>query len=354
MGSFLISCCVTNQTITDGEEVYIIPIHENGEYTEGQGDQLLKGLGRLTYNTDLYGLTGHIFEGTYADYGRYDIDWEKTSNKFMLQRYLTFLSKSAYSMEQGANEYHDVEFKPENLELTPDNHQAVWEYLHEGVWESRAFMVKQTYTSTAPKVIANKLEYFIVKKKYADIFINMYRESRLNAYYYSEEAKEFYTLSLEEKAKRLFDEASTYLAMPNEDENKLTTYLKITQDKRYIHFLGENLSDASVADRLYKSNQINLVESFNGDFDSFLEVYKAYANIKDLIVAMMYANLYVRPVYYASQDYGNSFGSCFSYLMDIVHQDNIDKYEEYVEDEDIEEAGNYLLAFEKHAKSFSY
>lgn len=360
MGSFLISCCATNQSISS-EEVYVIPIFENIQQLKNEKGLPLQGLDRLTYNTDLYGLLGFIFTGSYYDYGQYEIDWTKPSNKYMLEQYLDFLKEKAVYIEQGENQYHDPAFNPVDLKVDGTNYQEIWEYIHEVIWEGRLFLCKQNYQGG---YLYTKVEYFVAHKENMDILLDMYQKRDVSrGYYSSDDVKEFYSKTIEEKALFMFDQYKTELEEEGNHENSLILLQKrLNRSDRIQHFLGESYGNgANVLWRPYEQVRKELVEKHLDNYEDYLDIYKAFVAMKDIVVSLMFCNIVIRPVYYASQDYGNSFGLCFGHWMEQIHKRNIenDNFENYYEDNDIDE--DVVLSPEqvkdiikKDAESFIY
>lgn len=347
MGSFLVSCCASNQTIREGGDVYIMPIFENGDIEKGSNGERLQGLSRIIYNTDLYGLLGFIFTGYYNDYGRYVINWDKASNKYMLKNYLEYLQENAVDVEQGENTYHDVPFKPNDLVLT-DNYDEVWDYIHEAIWEGRLFLKRSFYKGG---YIYAKVEYFVGHKTSIDILINMYSKRPVeDAYFYSEEAKNFYKKSIKNKSLVLFNEFKQL----SKDISRTSSWAR----KDYYHFLGESLnSSENVAWQPHYSIRQNLVQDHLEDFDSYLDIYTAFSTMKDMITSFTYCNVIIRPVYYAGQDYGNDNGNRFLYWMSLVQKQNIKDMMEndhfYLEDDDEEEIPLSTFAIKKYIEKTS-
>ena len=332
MGSFLVSCCATNQSISN-EEVYVIPIYENVEHVESKGEIPLTGLCRLTYNTDLYGLVGFIFTGVYNDYGQYNIDWNKISNRHMLEKYVDFLNKSAINIEQGSNRFHDVPFEIDKLVLTENNHNHIWCYIHEAIWQGRLFIKKQSYPN---KTLASGLNYFVAHKDNLDILLDLYNSKQPNnfRYYSSDEEKEFYLKDTEGKAKHLFDEVikkESDKLDPNYDPIKSAVAEHILSDNRLSHFLGDSGYSDKVACRPNIRTNTELVLKYENDYESYLEIYKAFVTMQDIVISLSYCNIVIRPVYYASQDYSNELGLRFSYWMEKIHKQNVQDFKEYSE-----------------------
>ena len=358
MGSFLVSCCATNQTISN-EEVYVIPIFENVTQVKNEKQIPLFGMDRLTYNTDLYGLLGFIFSGSYYDYGQYEIDWTKPSNKYMLENYLDFLKENAVYIEQGENPYHDPPFNPVDLKVDGTNYQTIWEYIHDVIWEGRLFLRKHNYQGG---YLYTKVEYFVAHKANMDILLDMYQKrDRSQGYFSSEEEKQFYLKSTEEKAKVLFDEIIQEGLDAHDPEKRLQALMREHGDRK-IHFFGESYSrDSNVAWRPSKKVKTALVNAYQDKYEDYLDIYKAFVAIKEIVTSLSYCNIIFRPVYYASQDYGNSFGLRFGHWMEQVHNRNIAEkdFEGYLEDNELDNDVELPTKMkkdivEKDAKSFYY
>lgn len=361
MGSFLVSCCATNQSIC-GEDVYVIPIAENVEKIKNNQNLVLQGLGRLTYNTDLYEPLGFLFTGHYDDYGRYDIDWNKTSNKYMLKKYLSFLKENAVYIEQGENKYHDPAFNPVDLEVEGSNYQAIWEYIHDVIWEGRMFLKRHYYQGGW---IYTKVEYFIGHKRNMDILLDLYQErDKTNGYYGNPEEKLFYQKTTEEKALVMFNYfKQEHEEEQSEDYDKLEVLTRrLANEDRMHHFLGESLgSGMNVRWRPVERIRKELVVNRLDNYEDYLDIYKAFVTLKEIVISLSYCNVILRPVYYASQDYGNSFGLRFGHWMEQVHNRNIaeNDFEGYLEDNELDNDVELSTKMkkdivEKDAKSFYY
>lgn len=362
MGSFLVSCCATNQSIS-GEDVYVIPIYENRRTVKNEKNLPLTGLDRLTYNTDLYGLLGVIFTGSYHDYGRYDIDWDLTSNQFMLRKYVEYLKHNSVVIEQGENPYHDPAFNAHTIELT-NNYQEVWEYIHEAIWEGRLYLKLTNYLGD---FIYTKVEYFVAHRDNMDILLDMYSRREKNLRYYDGEAKEFYSKTDDEKAKHLFkqivEEFKETLEDYDGDNEKVIERLtrRISRSDRIQHFFGEGYGDG--ANVLIRPNNLfkkSLVLEYIKDYDSYLEIYKSLVKIKNIVISLMYCNVIFRPVYYASQDYSNSMGLRYSYWLEQIHKKNVERFDDERDLDDDEDDDTILSSEEiqikviKEVESFNY
>lgn len=338
MGSFLVSCCVTNQSISTNEPVYVIPIFENNRVLLDEHENKLQYKPRIIYSTDIYGLVGVIFIGFYADYGRFQINWDKEENKYMFRKYVKYLFLYAFSIQKGENPYHDPDFLADKLVLPKDadedDYQKLWDYIHEAIWEQRAFVNRPDYVGGKQQ---SRLEYFVAHKDYTDILIDMYRDQDFKVSIWDKDCHKFFTSSHEEKAKLLYDQYASRFLNKNPTQEESTAWL--VEDMRSTsdyHFLGQRTSnEVKMLWRPDTQVRKELVEEYLHDFDKFVEVYKSFATLLEMYYAFTYTNVIIRPVYYASQDYGNTFGYRFAYFMNEVRkqiiQDKIDSDSDYYE-----------------------
>lgn len=327
MGSFLQACCLTNQTIRESEEVYIIPIIENTKAFK-TGEEVYTGLSESVYNTDLFTPMGFIFTGQYADYGRYDVDFSKTDNKLMMDKFITLLQQDATDIEQGENKYHDVPFK--TSEINTEDYSQAWDYIHEAIWEGRLF-VNHPYRGIGDmhKKLQTKVHYFIVSKQHADTLLNMHEEIKVS-YFYDDAHKAYVAMSPEERVKAYMsqikelastmDQSSTYMKIWKLDGTK---YMHQFLDSTYVYYSWVALDFID----LYKE-----VEE-----TELSKLYVAVRTLSDLTSAMSLCHVIYRPVHYGTQDYGNTIGIRFCEFMARVNEKNItdfiDREFEYGESE---------------------
>ena len=99
MGSFLVRCGVTNQTIQEKEEVVIVPVVENKRespvyYKDSFDDttQTHIPMKKVCYATDRYTPLGYIFKGYYEDYGLFNLN--VTDNSQMLKSFIKYIKRN--------------------------------------------------------------------------------------------------------------------------------------------------------------------------------------------------------------------------------------------------------------------
>lgn len=321
MGSFLQACCITNQSIQEDEEVYIIPLVENIKTTKIAENTYVSGLKESVYNTDMFTPLGFIFKGTYADYGQYNINWDNKENRLMFIFYLNYLKNHALKVEQGENSCHDIPFDINTLILDGKNYEELWDKIHEAIWEGRLFLNNLPY-----KEVSQKVHYHISIKHHSDILVGMQQNSILNEKKNSWTTPshfEFQKLSIKEQAKLfveksfdVFEEAFSF------------------SSRTFKYFLSGTTVDYAWTSYDFKDIQKKAKNVTREDLEN---LYISLCTFKYLVSAMSLCQLIFRPVHYGSQDYGNYLGNNFAYLMSKVHEYNVkSKLEsDYSEEEEI-------------------
>ena len=229
MGSFLQACCITNQSVQEGEEVYIIPIMENIESTRVANDKYLNSVKESVYNTDMFKPLGFIFKGVYADYGQYNIDWNLAENKLMFIYYLSYLKKSSLKVEEGENSVHDIPFDATSLVIKDGNYDELWDQIHEAIWEGRLFLRENNYKPNIPTIYC-KVHYHISIKHHSDILIDLFNKKSPSRYSdFTTEQKTFSSLSIQEQAKE-------FVSKNFDIFNEETSF----SSKKYKYFLDYN------------------------------------------------------------------------------------------------------------------
>lgn len=320
MGSFLQACCITNQSIQEYEEVYVIPIVENIESIEISENIYVSGLKESIYNTDMFTPLGFIFKGVYADYGRYDINWNNKENRLMFIFYLNYLKDHALKVEQGENSCHDIPFDINTLILDGKNYQELWDKIHEAIWEGRLYLTNKPY-----KKVNQKVHYHISIKHHSDILVGMQQNSILNEKensWTTPSYLEFQKLSIKEQAK-LFVEKSFDVF---EEAFSFSSHT-------FKYFLS-----GTTVEYVWNSCDFKEIQkgAKNVTTEDLENLYTSLCTFKYLVSAMSLCQLIFRPVYYGSQDYGNHLGNNYTYLMSKVHEYNIQQRLQNPDEDDSE------------------
>lgn len=346
MGSFLQTCSITNQSIQESETVYVVPIIENIENTKIGDNKYARGLNAAVYNTDMFKPLGFIFIGYYNDYGQYAIDWERVENRIMFKHYFEYLNQNSIAVEEGENSCHDIPFDISNLTLD-NNYEELWEKIHEAIWEGRLFLINNKYLPEQPQNFC-KVHYHVSIKSHSDILINLYNEANQKSdKYRTKEINDFYKLEVIDQAKFYIDNLFEYNF--NKDFNKENFRITYLENR-----VGPYMSCGSFLYYWSFYDFIKKIREENIDKDSLIPLYMLLNNLKIMTIAMSHCNLIYRPTYYGTQDYSNSLGNRFCYLMSKVHEHNIqERLESWYDEEEYTES-ELVSVMEQEAIDFDY
>lgn len=372
MGSFLVSCSLTRQSIQEGEEVYIIPVVQQRTY---EAIKLADG-GTFhshehpVYNTDFYQPVGFMFQGTYADYGRYYINWGSAANQKILEGYYNHLRKYHVPVLQGSNSCHDI---PVNLpEITSEEfeHESVWDMLHEAVWENRLLIESKQYSRGSPV----QVEYCILHKKHTDTLLEMYLNQDIEDSWTGRNDPEYtatFKMNYQDKFLKVFELRKTrvdelhkliaefdYDTCTDEEKTKVREYYRElhqyefpSSSRQFQFFLSSN-GGSSLEAHAHSSDVQQTLDTIDVEMDRF-EAFTLFHKLRQIIISMDMVNMYPVPVYYASQDYGNAKGLIYAELMCRVQETNKQDIlkDDWREVDTIEEVEAYIA---ETVKSFSY
>lgn len=115
MGSFNLTCGVTQQTVAPGDPCYVMAILQCGAFDEVQlqkdGDSRTEhSFASMTCHYDgFWRPVGNFIAATYDDYGQVKIDLEGINYAKVLHLFKQILQRS-WNTKQGVNEYHDLPF----------------------------------------------------------------------------------------------------------------------------------------------------------------------------------------------------------------------------------------------------
>ena len=120
MGSFNTTCFATQQTISEGNTCYVLPIKQNSGYngvslTKGEKTAVGSAVASSTCYSDCFWQPfGGFIKATYADYGQVEIDFTDEENKNKVNALFKELNKSVFVTLAGENPSHDVPFNISN------------------------------------------------------------------------------------------------------------------------------------------------------------------------------------------------------------------------------------------------
>lgn len=331
MGSFLMACGLTNQVIKEDDEVYVIPIVENKHYSPtklklvDKEDEKFNYYPnkRVCYPTDNYALLGFIFSAKAEDYGNYDIDWSKQSNKHMLEFFNEYIINNAIPLSES-----DKLNKENFVVNTEEDYTKVWSHIEKLVWDYE-LVIKHKNLRTS-NVFSNISFYVVHKKAFDYIVDNIKTENRV--YGCSKDSPE--EIELERKIAfgtidQQFDLFVKYLY------NLQNVPIPVTQETMLFHFFYENALNTYLFKEGHGTSFYALSRSFfyinfkliarsnpPEYFEQYREFFKQTFKLLEFAISLFEYNCTPKPVEYAGQDYSNEQGSNYFMLLKTVFVDN--------------------------------
>lgn len=120
MGSFNMTCFVSQQTVSTEEACRILPIRQQATYnsmTVHSGEEKAQVFGpshSTCYYESFWEPVGAFIKATYNDYGRVVLDFDPLVRENVIGFFQCML-REGYSTDKGENEYHDLEFNLPNF-----------------------------------------------------------------------------------------------------------------------------------------------------------------------------------------------------------------------------------------------
>lgn len=332
MGSFLMSCGLTNQAIQEYEEVYVIPVVRIPGYAKVQlenGDVVTPDE-HPVHATDVYTPVGVIFPAVYADYGKYEVDWECKTNSNMLDAFHRYLQKQSKAVLEGENKFHEI---PVDFSGPKPKNKDLWDRIQNAVWENR-LVVQLQYRKAYSNVV-----FFVVHKNHADKLVELGSKQRRKEFKnYSGRKK--YAASPLEKFKKYFEPMRKKQQRITEIETRqsngerisdsdialvLKTKFRDIVEDAFFFFCGHCTDVASLISPCSTAHSLFKIS----DVEERKEGFLAYTFLQDLMIFMSSTNVHPTPVRYAGQDYGNKAGNLFIELMKNVNKYNKEQAKKY-------------------------
>ncbi len=341
MGSFLVSCSLTRQSIQEGEEVYIIPIVQQRTY---EAIKLADGgtfhsHAHPVYNTDFYQPVGFMFQGTYADYGQYNINWGSVANQKLLEGYYNYLRQHHVPVLQGSNQCHDIPVSLPEVLSEEFQHEAIWEMLHEAVWENRLLIKSNQFSRGSPV----QVEYCVLHKKHTDTLLEMYLNQNIEDTWTGRNDPEYtsvFKMNYQDKFLKVFEFRKTraeelhkliaefdYAECTDEEKAKVREYYRELQQyefpssSRQFTFFLSSSGGGSLESHIHSSEVEDILNTIDIEIERF-NAFTLFHKLRQIIISMDMVNMYPIPVYYASQDYSNAKGLIYAELMRRVQETN--------------------------------
>lgn len=150
MGSFNMSCFASGHNISPNNKTTIIPIFQQATYEPVElslGDLKFSQYGfanTICYSDCFWGYAGPIIEGTYDDYGRFNLI-ENDINISNMVHFFNILHEKLFKVAQGSNSAHDLAIDFQSLYCPEETYTfeqlvAIWDEMWSVGQENRLFI----------------------------------------------------------------------------------------------------------------------------------------------------------------------------------------------------------------------
>lgn len=325
MGSGLVKCFITNQTIPEDFPVMIFPIVNQSTYSKiniidpiDKSKHSVYGKYHTTvYSNWLYDFVGFSFDGIMKDYAQFELIDNK-NNIFSLKTFISYLYHNACITSQGENEYHENSF--DIIELLKE-HNIEWRN------ENKNFFIDEKSLSNNVEGLIESLIELSSKNR---IFIKHYNGDFL-CLNFAVCLKPTYNLIIKDKKETVFNKIKEL-------------YKNNTQPKNSFHLAGLSLRTLLTGSNGTINNEfinflINMEKELPSEYDK-----EKIKNIADKIQFIddfcnfqsetSHMNLTLQPISGYYQDYSNDIGTDYLTLVAQANKDIDDFLNESRDDED--------------------
>lgn len=272
MGSFNLTCGVSNASLNCGAKVKLFFITENA----------YKDRGIICHNTDLHAPISLPVDATYNDYGRYKITNPEDPAVALVNE---LLQTSAVPMEEGDNKYHEQEVIPSKLDICED---YFWDRINDG-----RIMFKQRFGPINTQLVSP----FAILEPVFDRLLNnvcidnWYTGGRVNEKYYRKELLKRFKNSRKYMRGLLIEEGDT-----RKDGSVFTRKDVIQQNKQNVIW---SLADSMREDRMFDGDPASLAFDM---YDNPNRVIKEWCKMRLLFVVMDQAQIMWQPMMSSGQE----------------------------------------------------
>ena len=272
MGSFNLTCGVSNAPLNCGAKVKLFFIAENA----------YKDRGIICYNTDLYAPISLPIDATYDDYGRYKITNPKDPAVELVNE---ILQTSAIAVKEGDNKYHEQEVIPSNLDVCES---YFWDRLNDG-----RIKFKQRFGNSSTQLVCP----FAILETVYDRLVNNIRIENwwsggvLNEKYYRNELLKQFKNSRKYMRGLEIEEGDT-----KKDGTLFTKKDVIQQNKQNVLW---SLADAMREDRMFNSALASIAFDVYGNPT---QVIKEWCKLQLLFAIMDKAQIMWQPIMSSGQE----------------------------------------------------
>ena len=332
MGSFNTTCFFSQQTISPGTEAYLFPIQQGQSFNpvklEFKGHEKFKASqysfsSSLCSPTGLWGISGPMLEGTYDDYGYFEVN-DTSSNIRNLHSLFKHLLENAGVAAAGKNSSHETpfdistHFQPKTI-YSFEELVLTWEYVWTAMQNGRIFI--QVYNGAIVP-----FSFAVMHKVAGDYLINEVATSKTwdNS---SMEQSQYFNRYINENFERAFE------VFPNKTLIGIIDFVSFKV--AYLESFGMGQFEGCYTCRFYDSNVDKLISTFEQYFEANPSAKTVDTDTTNLILAEMadYVDfLYLlsglsrfegkfSPMTYGGQDYQNQNGNRFLKMIKAINKD---------------------------------
>lgn len=328
MGSYNMSCFASGHNIAPRNKATIIPIFQQATYRPVElslGDLKFSQYGianTICYSDCFWGYAGPLIEGTYDDYGNFDLI-ENDNNIANIVQFFNILHKKLFKVAQGENSAHDLAIDFQSLYSPEDTYTfeqlcVIWQEMWSVGQENRLFINEKD----SPR----QLQFALLHNKAYKVLEELCNKITMSDESLDERVDKFIEQSFIFVV-RPFQHAMKYPDMQDMLEDNLNYGFERLSNLQGMHF-GNGLDYVDIYD--YKKLLRPIVEAFvkkNPDARTFDEA--TMKKIKKILVTVIkhriinfginHYDVKLRPMTYGYQDYNNSVGKSYLSFIEAVN-----------------------------------
>lgn len=326
MGSGLVKCFITNQTIPENFPIMIFPIVNQSTYSKieiidpaNNSNHSVYGKYHSTvYANWLYDFTGFSFDGLMKDYAQFELN-NNANNMLSLKTFLSYLYNQSCITIQGENQYHDQSYNIKDLLKT---HNIEWKI------ENKDFVIDEKSLNMNMDALIEELVELTSKNR---IFIKHYNGDFL-CLHFAVCLKSTYNLLIENK-KESFIEKIQSMYIDNQKPVSFLSGLSL----RSLLTSSSNCTISPEFTRLLIQTEKELPISYNKEeIKKVIKKLQFLYDFTNFQRNISHLNLTLQPISGYYQDYSNDIGTDFLTLVAKANKDIDNFLKESNDDEDEE------------------
>ena len=331
MGSFNMTCFASQHTISTNNKAIIIPISQKATYNPVEislGDLKISQYGfshTSCYPDAFWGYAGPIIEGTYDDYGSFDLT-DSEDNKRNIVTFFNILHEKLFKVEQGENSCHDLPIDFQSI-YNPNTEYSFSEL--RSIWDCMWLVGQKNRLFIKEKNSARQLQFALLHQKAYKFFESYCKELTYN----NKKIDEIFEDFIQSKQRFLLQPLK---ALENEgiEELKKESIIDVLDYgvSSLINFDNMNFGNSFHYWDLY-DNKKELIEVIKDFYKKHPEDKKfnqiTIAKIKKLCatslkhrmihIGMESFNIKLSPMTYGYQDYSNDVGKSFLKMIQKIN-----------------------------------